>query len=137
MNSAEEGGQTQGLHCAPRRVTDRCSVASQLSLCWGDAARPAECCSGMDASGGRGLAVLAGGYKGTLPGWAGSRVRTTGCWATTVERGPLWASPVAMSSRPLHPELTAAPLTPSWQYGTVPHLSHIHTHIQFASSKCQ
>lgn len=77
----------------------------------------------MDASGGRGLAVLAGGYKGTLPGWAGSRVRTTGCWATTVERGPLWASPVAMSSPPLHPELTAAPLAPSWQDGTVPHPS--------------
>lgn len=45
-----------------------CSVASQLSLYWGEAARPAECCSGMDASGGRGLAVLAGGYKGMLPG---------------------------------------------------------------------
>ena len=51
-------------------------------FCWRDAARPAECCSGMDASGGWGLVVLARGCKETLPGQAGSRVGTTGRWAS-------------------------------------------------------
>lgn len=44
------------------------SSASSLRLRWGEEARPAECCSGTGTSGGRGLAVLAGGYKGRLPG---------------------------------------------------------------------
>lgn len=91
-------------------------AASSLSLCWGEAARPAECCSGMDTSGGRGLAVLAGRDRGTLPGRAGSRVRTTGLWAWQGHHcgegasvGLMWPRHHSDAPPPPRPKLTAAP----------------------------